>query len=219
MLFKRPCQISVKLPMILYLLDMIGVAVFALSGALAAGRKQLDLLGVMVIAVVTALGGGTVRDVLLDRSPVFWIQQPDYLVVAVVAGLLTVLYTHFLKPPQRSLLLADAAGLALFSMSGAQIAEAAQLHSLVVILMGTCSGVVGGVIRDILLVEIPIILKRGNIYATAAIAGIALYLALQKFGVPIAPATLVGMAAIFSLRLAAIIWGLTLPVYRLTDSK
>lgn len=205
--------------MVPYVLDMLGVAVFAVSGALAAGRKQLDLLGVMVIAVVTALGGGTLRDLLLDRSPVFWIQQPDYLIVAIAAGLLTVLYTHFLKPPQRSLLIADAGGLALFSISGAQIAEAAQLHSLIVILMGTCSGVVGGVMRDVLLVEIPIILKRGNIYATAAIAGIALYLALQQFGLADVPSTLIGMAAIISLRLAAIIWGLTLPVYRLSDSE
>ncbi|WP_204138071.1 trimeric intracellular cation channel family protein [Halomicronema sp. CCY15110] len=203
--------------LILYLLDMFGVAVFAVSGALAAGRKQLDLLGVLVIALVTALGGGTLRDLLLDRAPVFWIQQPDYLLVALAAGLLTVLYTHFLKPPQRALLVADAGGLALVSISGAQIAEAAQLHALVVILMGTCTGVVGGVIRDVLLVEIPIILRRSNIYATAAILGIALYLGLKTVGLAAAPATLVGMGTIMGLRLAAIIWGLALPVYRLTD--
>jgi uncharacterized membrane protein YeiH len=204
--------------MILNVLDLFGVAVFAVSGALAAGRKHLDLLGVLVIAMVTALGGGTVRDVLLDRSFVFWIQRPDYLVVALVAGLLTVLYTHFLKPPQRSLIIADAAGLALFSISGAQIAESAQLSSLVVIFMGTCSGVVGGVIRDVLLVEIPIILRRSNIYATAAIAGIALYLALQALGLADMGAALLGMITIFGLRLTAIIWGLTLPVYRLSDT-
>ena len=151
---------------VLYILDVVGVTVFAVSGALAAGRQHLDLLGVLVIAMVTALGGGTLRDVLLDRSPVFWIQQPDYLIVVLGAGLLTILYTRYFKPPQRALLIADAGGLALFSISGAQIAEAAQLHSLVIILMGTCTGVVGGVIRDVLLVEIPIILRRGNIYAT-----------------------------------------------------
>ncbi|MGD1858944.1 MAG: trimeric intracellular cation channel family protein [Leptolyngbyaceae cyanobacterium] len=204
---------------ILQILDMLGVMVFAISGALAAGRKQLDLLGVLVIAMVTALGGGTLRDLLLDRSPVFWIKQPDYLLIALGAGLLTVLYTQYFKPPQRALLIADAGGLALFSISGAQIAEAAQLHSLVIILMGTCSGVIGGLIRDILLVEIPIILRRSNIYATAAIAGIALYLLLQSLGVASAIAMLLSMAAIFSLRLAAIIWGLTLPIYRLPDSK
>jgi uncharacterized membrane protein YeiH len=208
-----------KTELILYLLDMFGVAVFAVSGALAAGRKHLDLLGVLVIALVTALGGGTLRDVLLDRAPIFWIQQPDYLLVALATGLLTVLYTHFLKPPQRALLVADAGGLALVSISGAQIAEAAQLHPLVIILMGTCTGVVGGVIRDVLLVEIPIILRRSNFYATAAIVGIALYLALKTVGLAAAPATLLGMGTIMGLRLAAIIWGLALPVYRLTDQK
>lgn len=205
--------------MILYVLDMLGVAVFAVSGALAAGRKHLDLLGVLVIAVVTALGGGTLRDVLLDRSPIFWIQQPDYLIVTLAAAGLTVLYTRFRKPPQRSLLIADACGLAFFSISGAQIAEAAHLHSLIVILMGTCTGVIGGLIRDVLLVEIPIILKRGNIYATAAIAGITLYLLLQKLDISLTAATLIGMGTIIALRLAAIIWGLSLPVYRLTDQK
>lgn len=204
--------------MILYVLDMLGVAVFAVSGALAAGGKHLDLLGVLVIAVVTALGGGTLRDVLLDRSP-FWIQQPDYFIVTLIAASLTILYTRFLKPPQRALLIADACGLALFSISGAQIAEAANLSSLIVVLMGTCTGVVGGVIRDILLVEIPIILNRGNIYATAAIAGIYVYLLMQKLGVILTVATLVGMGTIIALRLAAIIWGLSLPVYRLTDQE
>lgn len=203
--------------MILYVLDMVGVAVFAVSGALAAGRKRLDLLGVLVIAMVTALGGGTLRDILLDRPSVFWIQQPDYLIVASLAALTTVLYTRFLKPPQRALLIADAFGLALFSISGAQIAEAAQLHGLIVIFMGTCTGVVGGVVRDVLLVEIPIILRRSNIYATAAIAGTTLYLALQYLGVATTLATSVGMGTIVCLRLAAIIWGLSLPVYRLGD--
>lgn len=204
---------------VLYSLDMLGVMVFAVSGALAAGRKHLDLLGVLVMAMITALGGGTLRDLLLDRAPVFWVQQPDYLMIALSAGLLTVLYTRYFKPPQRALLIADAGGLALFSISGAQIAETAQLHSLVIILMGTCSGVVGGVIRDVLLVEIPIILRRSNIYATAAIAGISLYLILQTFGLDTVVAALIGMGTIFGLRLAAIVWGLALPVYRLSDSQ
>lgn len=205
--------------MVLYVLDMVGVAVFAVSGAIAAGRKQLDLLGVVVIAVVTALGGGTLRDVLLDRSPVFWIRQPDYLMVTLAAALGTVLYTRFRRPPRKSLLVADAFGLALFSISGAQIAEAAQLHGLIIVLMGTCTGVVGGLMRDVILLEIPVILRRGNIYATAAIAGITLYLLLKTWQVDATVATLLGMATIALLRLAAIIWGLTLPVYRLPESE
>lgn len=205
--------------MVLYVLDMVGVTVFAVSGAIAAGRKQLDLLGVVVIAVVTALGGGTLRDVLLDRNPVFWITQPDYLIVTLAAALGTVLYTRFRKPPRKSLLVADAFGLALFSISGAQIAEAAQLHGLIIVLMGTCTGVVGGMIRDVILLEIPFILRRGNIYATAAIAGIALYLALKHWEVAPTVAAISGMVTIALLRLAAIIWGLTLPVYYLPESE
>jgi uncharacterized membrane protein YeiH len=197
---------------------MVGVSVFAVSGAIAAGRKHLDLLGVLVIAVVAALGGGTLRDVLLDRSPVFWIRQPDYLIVTVGAALGTVLYTRLRQPPRKSLLVADAFGLALFSISGAQIAEAAQLHGLIIVLMGTCTGVVGGVIRDVILLEIPVILRRGNIYATAAIAGIALYLLLKTWDIDPSIATFTGMATIALLRLAAIIWGLALPVYRLPES-
>jgi uncharacterized membrane protein YeiH len=173
---------------------------------------------VLVIAVVTALGGGTLRDVLLDRSPVFWIRQPDYLIVTVGAALGTVLYTRLRQPPRKSLLVADAFGLALFSISGAQIAEAAQLHGLIIVLMGTCTGVVGGVIRDVILLEIPVILRRGNIYATAAIAGIALYLLLKTWDIDPSIATFTGMATIALLRLAAIIWGLALPVYRLPES-
>ena len=106
----------------LQLLEYVGVAVFAVSGALAAGRKRLDLLGVVVIATVTAIGGGTSRDLLLDR-PVFWIAEPAYLYVTLVAAVLTVAYTRRFRPPDRSLAYADALGLALFTMSGAQIAE------------------------------------------------------------------------------------------------
>ena len=109
--------------MTLYLLDLIGVAVFAVSGALVAGRKQFDLLGVAVIATVTAIGGGTVRDVLLDRHPVFWIRDPTYLPVILAAAALALLYARVRRPPRISLLIADALGLALFTISGAQIAE------------------------------------------------------------------------------------------------
>ncbi|MBD3884308.1 trimeric intracellular cation channel family protein [Phormidium tenue FACHB-886] len=201
--------------MILYFLDLLGVGVFAVSGALAAGRKSLDLLGVVVIAVVTAIGGGTLRDVLLDRHPVFWIQNPIYFGVILVSAALTLLYTRYRQPPLRALLIADACGLALFSISGAQIAERANLSDVIVILMGAITGVAGGVVRDILLAEIPLILRRGNIYATAAIAGIGVYLLLQHLGVDRPVASFTGMATIAALRIAAIVLGLTLPVYRL----
>lgn len=204
--------------MLLLVLEFIGVGVFAVSGALAAGRKKLDLLGVVVIATVTALGGGTVRDVLLDRHPVFWIAEPGYLYVSLVAALATVIYTRRFRPPDRSLAYADALGLALFTVSGAQIAQALALEAGVIVLMGTITGVVGGVLRDILTAEIPLILRRGRFYATAAIAGVIVYLLLELV-LPRNLAALAGMAAIATLRIAAIHWALALPVYHLPDES
>lgn len=205
--------------MILYLLDLIGVAVFAISGALAAGKKHLDLLGVVVIAIVTAIGGGTIRDTLLDQHPIFWIKNPIYFTVILFSAGFTILYTRFRNPPVKALLIADAFGLALFSVSGAQIAETGNYSSIIIVLMGTISGVAGGMIRDILMNEIPQILKRGNIYATASILGIVVYLIFKYFGFDQSVSSLIGMAVIASLRLAAITWGLTLPVFRLNDHE
>lgn len=203
--------------MILYFLDLTGVAVFAMSGALAAGRKSLDLLGVIVIAVVTAIGGGTLRDLLIDR-PVFWLTDPAYLSVIVVAALFTLVWTRWMRPPEKALQLADAAGLALFTISGARIAESAGMPGLTVVVMGTITGVFGGVLRDVLCAEIPLILRRGNIYATAAIAGASAYLLLRD-ALPAPLPSLCGMGVVAGLRLAAIIWNLQLPVFSLRTAN
>lgn len=200
--------------MILYGLDLLGVAVFAVSGALTAGRAGLDLLGVLVIASFTAIGGGTVRDLLLNRHPIFWIRDPTYLIVIAATAFLTVGYVRFFPPPSQALLIADALGLALFAMSGAQIAEADRLSPIIIVLMGTMTGVAGGVFRDVLSARLPLLLQR-DIYATAAIAGIALYLVLQRLGVSRAAAFWVGLIGIAALRLGSITWGLQLPVFRL----
>jgi uncharacterized membrane protein YeiH len=200
--------------MILYILDLLGVAVFALSGALAAGRAGLDLLGVVVIASITAIGGGTLRDLLLNRHPIFWIENPTYLVVIFTTALCTVAYVGVWPPPGDALLVADALGLALFAISGAQIAEEDQLSPIIVVLMGTMTGVAGGVLRDVLTARIPLLL-RGDIYATAAIAGVALYLLLQALGASRSWAFGVGLVSVVGLRLASIVWGWQLPVFRL----
>lgn len=197
------------------LLDLIGVGVFAVSGALAAGRKSLDLMGVVVIAIAASIGGGTLRDLLLNRHPVFWIANPSYLIVIVVCALLTVAWTRWFRPPNQSLQYADALGLAFFTISGAQIAETLNFAPIIVIVMGTITGVVGGVLRDVLCAEIPMILRRGNIYATAAIAGAAFYLVMNALGLPRPLPSLLGMSLIAGLRLAAIRWNLQLPVFSL----
>jgi uncharacterized membrane protein YeiH len=199
---------------ILHVFDLIGVGVFALSGALAAGRKRLDLLGVVVIATVTAIGGGTLRDVLMDRHPVFWIAEPAYLYVIFAAAVLTIAYTRWLPPPERAISVADALGLAVFAVSGAQIAEHAGFTGTVVVIMGTLTGVAGGMIRDVLTAEIPLILRPGRIYATAAILGVVAYLVLQGL-MDRNLAAVAGMLIIAALRIAAILWGLSLPAFTL----
>jgi len=200
--------------MLFYLLDLAGVAVFAVSGALAAGQPALDLFGVVVIAAVTAVGGGTLRDLLLHRHPIFWIADATYLTVIVGSAVVTVGYVQLWPPPRDALLIADALGLALFALSGAQVAEAAPRPPLIVVLMGTMTGVAGGVVRDVLTAQIPLILRR-DIYATAAIGGVALYLLLQRLGMPRTWAFGAGLVVVAALRLLAILWGWQLPIFRI----
>lgn len=198
--------------MLLYMLDLIGVAVFAVSGVLAARDRDLDLLGVIVVAAITAIGGGTLRDLLLDRHPIFWITDTRYLIVIVAAAILTVAYVRIWQPPNKLLQVADAFGLALFALSGAQYAEAAQSSPLIVVLMGTMTGVTGGIIRDVITARVPLVLRR-EIYATAAIVGIIAYQLMKALGVPNAIAFSGGMVAVVGLRLIAIRWNLHLPVF------
>lgn len=202
--------------MIFYFFDLAGVAVFAVSGVLAARDKGLDLLGVIVIAAITAIGGGTLRDLLLNRHPIFWITDAQYLTVIIASALLTVAYVRVRPPPGKALLVADAVGLGLFALSGAQVAEAAQCPAIIVVLMGMMTGVAGGVLRDVITAQVPLILRR-DIYATAAIVGITLYLLLQAFGLQRSAAFGAGMAVVIALRLLAIRWGLQLPIFRLSE--
>lgn len=199
------------------LLDLLGIGVFAVSGALAAGRKRLDLLGVFVLASVTAIGGGTLRDLLLDRHPLFWLTDAMYLAVIIAAVAVTFAFVRWRRPPLASLLIADALGLALFSIAGAQIAESAGLPAISVVVLGTMTGVGGGVIRDVLSAEIPIVLRRGNLYASAVIVGILGYLALEAVGIARQPASLIGMATVAGLRFAAIRWEVQLPVLQVDE--
>jgi uncharacterized membrane protein YeiH len=201
-------------PLAPFFIDLAGVAVFAISGALAAGRKSLDLLGVLVIATVTAMGGGTLRDLLLDR-PVFWMVNTAYLWVIIAATVITLIYVRYLPVPRGALRAADALGLALFAISGAQIAEAAGYSGLIAIILGTMSGTAGGIVRDILTAEIPLILRSGEIHATAAIVGIAAYLALQAVGVNPQIGAYIGMAVVAILRFIAIYTQLKMPTFNL----
>lgn len=195
-------------------LDRLGVAVFAASGALAGIAAQFDLLGVFVLASITAVGGGTLRDVLLNQHPIFWIKDPGPIHAIIAAVGVTLVWVHFLPIPTDALLIADALGLALFAISGAQVAERAGCGAFVTILMGTLTGAGGGVVRDVLSAKVPLILHQ-DIYASAAIAGIAVYLVLRRARAPTALAFAAGVGTVALTRLASIALGLRLPVFSL----
>ena len=195
----------------LYVVGLIGVAAFAASGVLSAARRGMDLIGVTAIALVTAIGGGTLRDVLLDR-PVFWLGDRRYLWVGLISAAATLVWVRFRHPPHRALLVADALGLALFAISGTQMSEESGQAGIVAVLMGVLTGTAGGVVRDVLSAEIPLVFRPGRLYVTAVVVGASAYLLLQAIDVSRNLAAAAGMVTIAALRFAAIRWDVRLPL-------
>jgi uncharacterized membrane protein YeiH len=203
---------------LLYGLDIFGTIVFSLSGALMAGRYKLDPFGVVVLASVTAVGGGTIRDVIL-QTPVFWVVQPIYLYVVLTTALLTILLIRQPKLiPKRFLLVADALGLALFAVLGTQKSLALGSPLPVAIVMGTITGVAGGMIRDVLCNVIPMILQK-EIYALAAMLGGGLFVIFHLLGWPENEATLIAISGALLLRLAAIYWRVSMPAFDIMEKE
>lgn len=200
-----------------YAFDLFGVAVFAITGALMAGRKSMDLFGVMVIAIITALGGGTLRDAILDNHPVSWIRNDLYILVAVLAAIGTVVWVRFTRPiHETGLLVADAFGLAVFTVIGTQVALQHDVPISAAVIMGVMTGVAGGVMRDIICNEIPLIFHK-EIYATACIAGSLVYIGLYYLGIPENLDIALAILTVLAIRLAAIRWHLGLPRFHLLD--
>ncbi|BCD88378.1 membrane protein [Pseudomonas solani] len=200
-----------------YLADLFGVAVFAITGALMAGRKSMDLFGVLVIAIITALGGGTLRDVILGNHPVSWIRDDTYILVASLAAVGTVLWVRLTRPiNETGLLVADAFGLAVFTVYGTEVALQHQVPFSTAIIMGVITGVAGGVMRDVICNEIPLIFQK-EIYAIACVAGSLVFIGMLHLGLPRWLDTGVAMLVVLGTRLAAIRWGLSLPRFHLLD--
>lgn len=195
------------------MLDLLGVLVFALSGALTASRKELDIVGFAFVAAVTGLGGGTLRDLLLDLGPVFWVHKPHYLAVTTAAAILVFLTAHRVEVRYRLLLWADALGLALFCVVGARIARDAGAPAPVAVLMGMTSAVMGGLLRDIICNELPLVLRR-ELYWTPALLGAVVAVGADAAGLAEAVAGLLGFLAAFGLRAAGLLLDLSLPAYR-----
>jgi uncharacterized membrane protein YeiH len=197
---------------LLYVMDLFGVAVFAITGSLAAGKKRMDLFGVVVLATVTALGGGTLRDLVLGASPVFWVSAPIYLLVAVATAIVTFFLVRFCGLPLKLLSVADAFGLAVFTVLGTQKAFDMGISPGIAVVMGIMTGVVGGIIRDILSGEIPLILRR-EIYATASLCGAITFCVVSSTLQNQSLAAVAAVIVTLALRLSAIKWKMSLPLY------
>ena len=194
-------------------LDWFGVAVFAVTGALVASRKRMDIFGFILLGCVTGMGGGTLRDAMLGALPVFWVREPIYLAICVAVSAATFFLAHIPESRYRVLLWLDAAGLALFCVVGADRALTAGASAFIAVAMGVVTATFGGVVRDILGGESPLILRR-EIYVTAALAGAAAFVGLLALGAPGAIAAVAGFAACFVIRALALHYHWSLPVYR-----
>ena len=196
-----------------HFLNVIGVAFFAISGTLMGYEKKVDGIGIAVLASVTALGGGTLRDILLNQ-PVFWVEDADYLISTYLSIIITIiLIRHFSRISNYYLLLVDALGLALFNIVGIEKSLIEGTSMVVAITMGITTGVFGSLIRDVICREIPMVV-RGELYATACIVGGLIYALLLYAGAPYLWCILASLSATIFLRLGAIHWGWQPRLYR-----
>ncbi|MGW1836260.1 trimeric intracellular cation channel family protein [Streptomyces sp. NPDC002067] len=195
----------------LHVLYLIGVAAFAASGVLAAYRANMDPFGGLVLAFAASISGGTLRDLILDRHPLYWTHDWVLLTVIICVGVATMVYLRFLTLPRKSLLVVDAVGLAVVTVIGARAAIDAGATPLAVLILAVLTGVAGEVIRDVLCGEFPPLLLREDVYAIAALAGAVLLLALHHLGVGGTAATAASAGLVFALRMGAVYLGLHLP--------
>ena len=199
---------------VLGFLDYASVFVFALTGGLAASRQQLDVVGFAFVSCLTAVGGGTLRDVLLDRNPIFWIAQPAYIGVASAAALIVFFTAHLFESRLRALLWLDSFALAVAVAAGTGVALALDQPALVVVLMGTITGCMGGLLRDVVLDDVPVVLRQGELYVTAAFAGAATgALTRPLFTDALLPLFLCALVT-WALRAGSLAFGWSLPVYK-----
>ncbi|HYD98754.1 MAG TPA: trimeric intracellular cation channel family protein [Alphaproteobacteria bacterium] len=196
----------------LYVLDLAAVFVFALSGGLAAARKQLDIVGFIVVGMLTGIGGGTLRDLLIGVRPVFWVFQPEYLLSCTLGGILAFFAAPRIERRLRALSIADAFGLALGTVIGTQKALDYAAPEVVAVLMGVLTAAAGGIARDVLCNEIPLILRR-EIYALAAVLGGSVYLLIQMADGPRWLALAVAVPLTFAIRVWAVLTKASLPSY------
>jgi uncharacterized membrane protein YeiH len=198
---------------LLQVIEAMGILAFAFSGFIEARHKDMDMVGVFTVAFITAFGGGTLRDILLDRRPLFWVEHQEYtLIVFVLALVITPFLRHLRSGLSEKLIItADAFGLGLFSALGASLAQRAGMPIFVCVMMGVITGIFGGVLRDVICNEIPMVFRRGQLYATCSFAGCWTYLLLDRFDLPQAASLFFSIAVTVAMRLAAVRYNLRLP--------
>lgn len=201
---------------IIYVFDLIGTFVFAMSGTLAAANKKLDLFGALFTASITAFGGGTIRDSILGSTPVFWTVDMWYLVVIVAAVLMTFLFKEYVMTLKKTLFFFDTVGIGVFTIIGLEKTLALGFNPVIGVMMGVVTATFGGVLRDTFVNDLPIIFRK-EIYATACIVGAVLYLLLNQFGVNREVNISLTVLLIIAIRFIAIKMKLRLP--RITSKK
>jgi len=203
----------------LYAVEIVATVAFALSGVIEAARRKLDAVGVCVVAGLAAFGGGTLRDVLLDRRPFFWVQHNEllWLVFALAVGAMLFMRRHHLEPTERSMQYPDALGLGLFAASGTQLGLMHELPALVCVLMGVLTAVFGGVLRDIVCNDIPKVFKDHQPYALCAFVGAWVLLGAHAMGLEPWVGLLLSAAIATAMRIAAIWLDWRIPPWRVVD--
>jgi uncharacterized membrane protein YeiH len=194
----------------LIVIYLVAITVEAMSGALAAGRRNMDIFGVAVIAFVTALGGGTIRDLILGHFPIRWTQHPEYIFLVISAGLLTTVLARYMHHLKRVFLVLDAMGLIAFSLIGCSVALGMDYPITVAIMSGMITGICGGMLRDVLCNQVPLVLRR-ELYASVSLVVCALFIGLRELGIDLN--TVLSFAGGLTLRLLAIWGGWKLPTF------
>jgi uncharacterized membrane protein YeiH len=208
---------SWQLANIQLVVDLMAAVVFAITGALVASRKQMDLVGFLWFGVVTGVGGGTVRDLLID-APVFWVRDASPVIACLSASLIVYFTAHHISSRYRAILWLDALGIALVTIAGTAKSLDAGTGALVAVVMGVITAAVGGIIRDVIGQEPSVILRR-EVYVTACLLGAVIFAALTNIGVDRVMAGAIGGSVVFLVRGLAISLGWSLPTYRARPGK
>ncbi len=200
------------------ILDLLGTSAFAISGALAAMNRRLDLFGIFIIAFVTAIGGGTIRDILIDNTPVTWMENTIYIYLIGVVTIITIIFRTQLDRLKKSLFLFDSIGLGIFTITGVELGIQNDLNPIICITLGAMTGTFGGVIRDILCNEIPVIFRK-EIYATASIMGGLAFILLHELNLNQDVIYIVTSLTVILIRLMAVKFKISLPSFYLSEER